>query len=157
MEFLAPLLLIAGILGLNGFKIDREYQRGVIFRLGRYQDTKGPNCTWIIPLVDQKMQVDIRTKTVNIARKRLSPPIMSQSRLMRFLYYRIIDPSKAINKVESYPTAVYQAAMTTLRNVVGQNRLDDVSQKRDEIRSRQFNKLSMKLANPRASISNRWR
>nr|WP_242034699.1 hypothetical protein [Microcystis flos-aquae] len=48
MEFLAPLLLIAGILGLNGFKIDREYQRGVIFRLGRYQDTKGPGLYWII-------------------------------------------------------------------------------------------------------------
>jgi regulator of protease activity HflC (stomatin/prohibitin superfamily) len=49
MEFLAPFLLIAGILGLNGFKIDREYQRGVIFRLGRYQDTKGQDCTGSFP------------------------------------------------------------------------------------------------------------
>ena len=133
MEFLAPLLLIAGILGLNGFKIDREYQRGVIFRLGRYQDTKGPGLYWIIPLVDQKMQLDIRTKTVDIAPQETVTADNVTIKVNAVLYYRIIDPSKAINKVESYPAAVYQAAMTTLRNVVGQNHLDDVLQKRDKI------------------------
>ena len=133
MEFLAPLLLIAGILGLNGFKIDREYQRGVIFRLGRYQDTKGPGLYWIIPLVDQKMQLDIRTKTVDIAPQETVTADNVTIKVNAVLYYRIIDPGKAINKVESYSAAVYQAAMTTLRNVVGQNRLDDVLQKRDKI------------------------
>jgi regulator of protease activity HflC (stomatin/prohibitin superfamily) len=133
MEFLAPFLLIAGILGLNGFKIDREYQRGVIFRLGRYQDTKGPGLYWIIPLVDQKMQLDIRTKTVDIAPQETVTADNVTIKVNAVLYYRIIDPGKAINKVESYPAAVYQAAMTTLRNVVGQNHLDDVLQKRDKI------------------------
>ncbi|NCR44391.1 MAG: slipin family protein [Microcystis aeruginosa SX13-01] len=133
MEFLAPFLLIAGILGLNGFKIDREYQRGVIFRLGRYQDTKGPGLYWIIPLVDQKMQLDIRTKTVDIAPQETVTADNVTIKVNAVLYYRIIDPNKAINKVESYSAAVYQAAMTTLRNVVGQNHLDDVLQKRDKI------------------------
>ncbi|MFN6212132.1 MAG: SPFH domain-containing protein, partial [Microcystis sp.] len=88
MEFLAPFLLIAGILGLNGFKIDREYQRGVIFRLGRYQDTKGPGLYWIIPLVDQKMQLDIRTKTVDIAPQETVTADNVTIKVNAVLYYR---------------------------------------------------------------------
>jgi regulator of protease activity HflC (stomatin/prohibitin superfamily) len=126
MEFLAPLLLVAGILGLNGFKIDREYQRGVIFRLGRYQDTKGPGLYWIIPLVDQKMQLDIRTKTVDIAPKETVTADSVTLKVNAVLYYRILDAAKAINRVEDYRSAVYQTAMTTLRNVVGQNGLVDI-------------------------------
>ncbi|MFN6213056.1 MAG: slipin family protein, partial [Microcystis sp.] len=92
-----------------------------------------PGLYWIIPLVDQKMQLDIRTKTVDIAPQETVTADNVTIKVNAVLYYRIIDPGKAINKVESYPAAVYQAAMTTLRNVVGQNHLDDVLQKRDKI------------------------
>lgn len=121
------------ILGAKGLKIDREYERGVIFRLGRYATTKGPGMYWIVPLVDQKAKVDIRTKTVDIAPQETVTADSVTIKVNAVLYYRIIDPFKAINKVENYNVAVYQTAMTTLRNVVGQNILDDVLQNRDKI------------------------
>ncbi|MBR8830198.1 MAG: hypothetical protein N5P05_002858 [Chroococcopsis gigantea SAG 12.99] len=133
MNIFAPLLIFLAVLGLKGFKLDREYQRGVIFRLGRFQAIKGPGLYWTIPLVDQKSQVDIRTKTVDVAPQETVTADSVTIKVNAVLYYRIIDPAKAINKVESYQMAVYQAAMTTLRNVVGQNILDDVLQNRDKI------------------------
>ena len=121
------------ILSANGLKIDREYQRGVIFRLGRAKGVMGPGMYWIVPWVDQKVQVDVRTKTVNIEPQETVTADSVTIRVNAVLYYRIIDPVKAINRVESYEMAVYQVAMTTLRNVVGQNILDDVLQNRDQI------------------------
>jgi len=120
----------------SGLKLDREYERGVIFRLGRVRGVMGPGLYWIIPIVDQKMQVDIRTKTVDIAPQEAVTADSVTIKVNAVLYYRILDPSKAINKVESYQQAVYQTALTTLRNVVGQNALDDILQNRDKINSR---------------------
>ncbi|HEY9604246.1 MAG TPA: slipin family protein [Allocoleopsis sp.] len=124
---------IAFFLSLSGIKIDREYERGVIFRLGRINGVKGPGMYWIVPFVDQKAQVDVRTKTVNIEPQETVTADSVTIRVNAVLYYRILDPSKAINKVENYQLAVYQTALTTLRNVVGQNILDDVLQNRDKI------------------------
>uniref|UniRef100_A0A832H0G7 Slipin family protein n=1 Tax=Oscillatoriales cyanobacterium SpSt-402 TaxID=2282168 RepID=A0A832H0G7_9CYAN len=117
----------------KGIKLDREYQRGVIFRLGRSRGVRGPGMYFIIPWVDQKVQVDVRTKTVNIEPQETVTADSVTIRVNAVLYYRILDPSKAINRVENYETAVYQVALTTLRNVVGQNILDDVLQNRDKI------------------------
>ncbi|MEM9539538.1 MAG: slipin family protein [Cyanobacteria bacterium P01_E01_bin.42] len=133
MEFLVIFGGIALFYSLSGFKIDREYQRGVIFRLGRYKTIKGPGLYWIIPAIDQKTRVDIRTKTVDIAPQEAVTADSVTIKVNAVLYYRILDPNKAINKVEKYQDAVYQTAMTTLRNVVGQNILDDVLQNRDKI------------------------
>lgn len=119
-----------------GLKIDREYQRGVIFRLGRLNGVKGPGMYWILPLLDQKAQVDVRTKTVNIEPQETVTADSVTIKVNAVLYYRILDPSKAINKVENYQFAVYQTALTTLRNVVGQNILDDVLQNRDKINTK---------------------
>jgi regulator of protease activity HflC (stomatin/prohibitin superfamily) len=130
---LGTLAGIVFLFGVSGIKIDREYERGVIFRLGRFSDIKGPGMYWIIPLVDQKAQVDVRTKTVDIAPQETVTADSVTIKVNAVLYYRILDPSKAINRVENYQVAVYQAAMTTLRNVVGQNILDDVLQNRDKI------------------------
>jgi regulator of protease activity HflC (stomatin/prohibitin superfamily) len=127
------LLGIAILWGISGLKIDQEYKRGVIFRLGRYRSIKGPGMYWIMPAIDQKTQVDIRTKTVDIAPQETVTADSVTIKVNAVLFYRIIDPAKAINKVENYNVAVYQAAMTTLRNVVGQNILDDVLQNRDKI------------------------
>jgi regulator of protease activity HflC (stomatin/prohibitin superfamily) len=120
-------------LALAGIKVDREYQRGVIFRLGRLQSTRGPGIYWIVPFIDQKNQIDIRTKTVNIEPQETVTADSVTIKVNAVLYYRILDPAKAINRVENYQMAVYQIAMTTLRNVVGQNILDDVLQNRDKI------------------------
>jgi regulator of protease activity HflC (stomatin/prohibitin superfamily) len=133
MEFIAPLAI--GLLAflVTGLKLDREYQRGVIFRLGRTKAVKGPGLYWIIPGVDQRVQLDIRTKTVSIEPQETITADSVTIRVNAVLYYRIRDAAKAINKVENYEMAVYQVAMTTLRNVVGQNGLDDVLQSRDKI------------------------
>lgn len=129
----ATLLGILCVWGCTGVKIDREYQRGVIFRLGRFQGIRGPGLYWIIPAIDQKALVDIRTKTVDIHPQETVTADSVTIKVNAVLYYRIIDPGKVINKVENYEIAVYQTAMTTLRNVVGQNLLDDVLQNRDKI------------------------
>lgn len=119
--------------GLSGLKVDREYERGVIFRLGRYKSIMGPGMYWIFPGVDQKVQVDIRTKTVDIAPQEAVTADSVTIKVNAVLYYRILDPNRAINKVENYEMAVYQTAMTTLRNVVGQAILDEILQNRDAI------------------------
>jgi len=116
-----------------GLKLDKEYQRGVIFRLGRLAGVRGPGMYWTIPLVDQKTQIDIRTKTVNIEPQETVTSDSVTIKVNAVLFYRIIDGAKAINQVENYQMAVYQASLTTLRNVVGQNILDDVLQNRDKI------------------------
>jgi regulator of protease activity HflC (stomatin/prohibitin superfamily) len=121
------------ILGSMGIKLDREYQRGVIFRLGRLKGVMGPGLYWIVPLVDQKVQLDVRTKTVNIEPQETVTADSVTIRVNAVLYYRILRGDKAINRVENYEMAVYQVALTTLRNVVGQNMLDDVLQNRDKI------------------------
>jgi regulator of protease activity HflC (stomatin/prohibitin superfamily) len=121
------------VLGVSGLRLDQEYKRGVLFRLGRYHSIKGPGVYWVLPGIDQKTQVDIRTKTVDIDPQETVTADSVTIKVNAVLFYRIIDPAKAINKVENYNVAVYQAAMTTLRNVVGQNILDDVLQNRDKI------------------------
>jgi regulator of protease activity HflC (stomatin/prohibitin superfamily) len=120
----------------KGIKLDREYQRGVIFRLGRLNGVRGPGLYFILPWVDQKVQLDVRTKTVNIEPQETVTADSVTIRVNAVLYYRILDPAKAINRVENYEAAVYQVALTTLRNVVGQNILDDVLQNRDKINIR---------------------
>lgn len=123
-------------LAIAGLKLDKEYQRGVIFRLGRTrQNVFGPGIYWIIPVIDQKSQVDIRIKTVNIEPQETVTADSVTIKVNAVLYYRIINPTAAITKVESYQMAVYQTALTTLRNVVGQNILDDVLQNRTKINS----------------------
>ena len=122
----AALVILSAI---GGIKVDREYERGVIFRLGRFKEIKGPGIYWIIPLADCKTQVDIRTKTVDIVPQEAVTADSVTIRVNAVLFYRILNPNKAINRVEDYKMAVYQAAMTTLRNVVGQNILDDILQK----------------------------
>ncbi|KYC41905.1 hypothetical protein WA1_17970 [Scytonema hofmannii PCC 7110] len=123
-------------LTLSGCKLDKEYQRGVIFRLGRISGVRGPGIYWIIPIVDQKTQIDIRTKTVDIEPQETVTADSVTIKVNAVLYYRILKPDRAINQVENYQMAVYQTALTTLRNVVGQNILDDVLQNRDKINTK---------------------
>jgi regulator of protease activity HflC (stomatin/prohibitin superfamily) len=127
---------IAAAILRAGIRVDREYERGVIFHLGRFQQIKGPGLYFITPILDQKVQVDIRTKTVDIAPQEAVTADSVTIKINAVLYYRIIDPMKAISRVENYQMAVYQASMTTLRNIVGQHNLDDMLQSRDKINAK---------------------
>lgn len=133
MEAFITTLIPLTIFALTGLKIDREYERGVIFRLGRMSSIKGPGIYWIIPIIDQKAKIDIRTKTVDIQSQETITADSVTIRVNAVLYYRVLDPERAINRIENYEFAVYQASMTTLRNVVGQNILDDILRNRDKI------------------------
>ncbi len=128
--------IIAAATVKSGIRVDREYERGVIFRLGRFQKIQGPGLYFTVPILDQRNQVDIRTKTVDIAPQEAVTADSVTIKINAVLYYRIIDPMKAINKVENYQMAVYQAAMTTLRNIVGQHNLDDMLKSRDKINAK---------------------
>ncbi len=128
--------IIAAATVKSGINVDREYERGVIFRLGRFQKIQGPGLYFTVPVLDQRNQVDIRTKTVDIAPQEAVTADSVTIKINAVLYYRIIDPMKAINKVENYQMAVYQAAMTTLRNIVGQHNLDDMLKSRDKINAK---------------------
>ncbi|MBK1883437.1 slipin family protein [Luteolibacter pohnpeiensis] len=127
------LFVILIIFSASGIKIDREYQRGVIFRLGRFKHIKGPGIYWIIPMVDQKVQVDIRTATVDIESQETVTRDSVTIKVNAVLYYKVSNPEKAIISVKNYQTATYQAALTTLRNVIGQHILDEVLKDRDKI------------------------
>jgi regulator of protease activity HflC (stomatin/prohibitin superfamily) len=133
MEYVALGVLIVVFFGLIGLRMDREYQRGVIFRLGRFKHVKGPGLYWVIPLVDQKVRVDIRTATVDIESQETVTRDSVTIRVNAVLYYRVEDPAKAIITVKDYASATYQAALTTLRNVIGQHILDEVLKDRDKI------------------------
>ncbi|GAB4216314.1 MAG: slipin family protein [Synechococcales cyanobacterium] len=130
-----PLFTFLAVLAFaaSGITMDREYQRGVIFRLGRIRNTRGPGLYWIIPMVEQKIQMDIRTRTVSIEPQETVTADSVTIKVNAVLYYRILHPERAITKVENYEVAVYQIAQTTLRNVVGQSNLDDVLRDRDKI------------------------
>jgi len=133
MPVIAIVILIFIVIGISGLRMDREYERGVIFRLGRYKHVKGPGLYWVIPIVDQKVRVDIRTATVDIESQETVTRDSVTIKVNAVLYYRVEDPDKAIITVKHYPSATYQAALTTLRNVIGQHILDEVLKDRDKI------------------------
>lgn len=126
-------IIVVVLFFLAGLRMDKEYERGVIFRLGRYKRVKGPGVYWIIPLIDQKTRIDIRTATVDIESQETVTRDSVTIKVNAVLYYKVQDPAKAIITVKSYGDATYQAALTTLRNVIGQHGLDEVLKDRDTI------------------------
>jgi len=119
---------------LSGLRIAQEYERSVIFRLGRYQSLKGPGLFWIIPLgIERQVKVDMRTVTVTVEQQETITKDSVTAKISAVLWYKIVDPQKAIIAVEKYNSAVYQVALTTLRNIIGQHVLDEVLKSRNTI------------------------
>ncbi|KPJ53779.1 MAG: hypothetical protein AMS16_05090 [Planctomycetes bacterium DG_58] len=117
-------------------KIAQEYQRAVIFRLGRYQSTRGPGLFLMIPFIEWRRTIDIRTVTVDIERQETITQDSVTIKVNAVLWYRITDPEKAVIAVKDYGSAVYQVALTSLRNIIGQHKLDEVLKERDKINSK---------------------
>lgn len=118
---------------LAGFRIAQEYERGVVFRLGRLRGVRGPGVYWIIPLIDWQRTLDMRTRTLALERQETITRDSVTVRIDAVLWYRIFDPKKAVIFVENYRTAVYQVALTSLRNIIGQHGLDEVLKERNTI------------------------
>jgi regulator of protease activity HflC (stomatin/prohibitin superfamily) len=128
--------LIIGIIIilLSGLRIAQEYQRGVVFRLGRYTSLRGPGLYWIIPLgIERTVTIDIRTRTVSAEQQETITRDSVTVKLNAVLWYRITDAAKSVIAVADAPAAVYQLALTSLRNSIGQHDLDEVLQERDKI------------------------
>jgi len=121
---------------LTGLRIAQEYQRGVVFRLGRYVGLRGPGLYWIIPLgIERAMTIDVRTRTVSAEQQETITRDSVTVKLNAVLWYRIIDAARSVIAVENVGAAVYQLALTSLRNSIGQHDLDEVLQERDKINS----------------------
>ncbi len=133
MDIFIYILIIVFIIFLCGIRIDREYERSVVFRLGRFKHIKGPGIYWVIPLIDIKKKADLRIRTLDVASQETVTKDSVTIRIDAVLYYRVEYPEKAIIKVRNYQHAIGQKALTTLRNVIGQHNLDELLNNRTSI------------------------
>jgi regulator of protease activity HflC (stomatin/prohibitin superfamily) len=136
-------ILVIAFLVLAGLRVAQEYQRGVVFRLGRFVGTRGPGLYWIIPIIERSVTIDIRTRTVSAEQQETITRDSVTVKLNAVLWYRIIDAAKSVIAVTDAPAAAYQLALTSLRNSIGQHDLDEVLQERDKIN----NLLRQNIAN----------
>jgi regulator of protease activity HflC (stomatin/prohibitin superfamily) len=127
------LIIFLLILAASAIKILREYERGVIFRLGRLIGAKGPGIIFIIPGVDKLMRISLRLVTLDIPPQDVITHDNISVRVNAVVYFRVMDPNKAVVEVENYLYATSQLAQTTLRSVVGQADLDELLSQRDKI------------------------
>jgi regulator of protease activity HflC (stomatin/prohibitin superfamily) len=128
------ILVAAVVVALTGLRIAQEYQRGLVFRLGRVRGLRGPGLYWIIPLnIERAVTVDIRTRTVSAEQQETITRDSVTIKVNAVLWYRIVDASRAVIAVADAPAAVYQLALTGLRNIIGQHDLDEVLQERNKI------------------------
>src|SRR5215218_1551694 len=128
IAFLVLLFLSAAV------KVAREYERGVVFRLGRLlQPPKGPGLFLLIPVIDRMVRVDLRTITLNVPPQEVITKDNVPVRVNAVAYFRIVDPAAAIVQVENFMVATSQIAQTTLRSVLGQHLLDELLSERDKI------------------------
>ena len=133
-------VVIAGVvllsLILSAIKVVQEYERGVIFRRGRLVGPRGPGLFIIIPIFDRMVRVDLRTVTLDIPKQEAITRDNVTVRVDAVAYFQVIDPEKAIVKVENYRQATWQIAQTTLRSVLGQSELDELLAHREQINTK---------------------
>ena len=149
-------LVVLALLGIiiNAIKILREYERGVIFQLGRFWKVKGPGLIILIPVIQQMERVDLRVIVMDVPTQDVISKDNVSVKVNAVVYFRVIDPEKAIIQVERYLEAISQLAQTTLRSVLGQHELDDMLSERDALNhdiqailDRQTDAWGIKVAN----------
>jgi len=128
------LVILLFLISVSGLRIAREYERAVVFRLGRYTGLRGPGLFWLIPLgVENETRVDLRIVTEPIEQQETITRDSVTVKVNAVLWYRVENPQKAVLTVQDFRRAVQQLALTTLRNVIGQHDLDEVLKERDKI------------------------
>lgn len=141
MEFLIVIAVILFFFLVSALKVLKEYQRGVIFRLGKVIGLKGPGLIIVWPLIDNIRRVDLRVIAMDVPPQDVITQDNVSVRVNAVVYFRVIDPKKAILEVENYIYATSQMAQTTLRSVLGEASLDQLLSQRDEINSKLQNIL----------------
>ena len=127
------LIVLAAAILPQAIRILREYERGVIFRLGKLQGAKGPGIIFLIPIVDKMVRMDLRVVTIDVAKQEIMTKDNVPATVDAVIYFRVIDPNAAVVKVENFWKATSLIAQTTLRSVLGQASLDDLLSQRDVI------------------------
>ncbi len=133
MEFIAAILVFVIVLLIASFRIVKEYERGVIYTFGKYSGSRNPGIQLVIPLVQQMMLVDIRIRTEDIPSQDVISRDNVSVKVNAVVYYRVVEPSYAINRVENFIVATSQLAQTTLRSVLGKHELDEMLTARDKL------------------------
>lgn len=133
MGILFTVGIIVIIFLVAAIRVVREYERGVIFRLGRLVGAKGPGLFFVIPFVDQLVKVDLRVMTMDVPKQELITRDNVPVTVDAVVYFRVMDPEAAVTKVENYILATSLISQTTLRSVVGQSELDELLIHRDKI------------------------
>ena len=132
-------MILLGLVGiillflLSGIRIVKEYERGVIFRLGRLVGARGPGIFYVIPIIESMVVVDLRTATYDVPTQEVVTRDNVTVRVNAVVYYRVVDPEKAVTEVLDYRFATSQIAQTTLRSVIGQAELDEILSERERI------------------------
>jgi len=132
-EVYAALIVAAVVILASALKVLREYQRGVIFLLGRFQRVKGPGLIIVVPIIQQIVKVDLRVIVMDVPSQDVISRDNVSVKVNAVVYFRVIDPEKAIIQVEDYLAATSQLAQTTLRSVLGQHELDEMLAERDKL------------------------
>lgn len=133
---LGAIIFIAITIALASIKITQEYERGVVFRLGRLVDARGPGLILLVPFVERMIKVDLRTLTLDIPRQEVITRDNVTVNVNAVAYFRVLDPNKAMVEIADYVRATSQIAQTTLRSVVGQATLDELLSEREQINQR---------------------
>ena len=132
----ATVIVVVVLLLISGIKIMREYERAVIFRLGRMVRPRGPGIIYVIPLIERKVRIDLRTVTMDVPPQDVITRDNVSVKVSAVLYFRVLDPNRAIREVENYLYATSQLAQVTIRSVCGQAQLDELLAEREKINTR---------------------
>src|SRR5476651_2142051 len=128
VAFIAVILFL-----LSGIRIAQQYDRGVVFRLGWFTGVRGPGLYYLIPVIEWQRKIDTRTVTVAVEQQETITRDSVTVKVNAVLWFRVVDPAKAVLSVENYNMAIYQVALTGLRNIIGQHDLDEVLKERNKI------------------------
>ena len=153
LEYLTPAVILLVILA-SAIRILREYERGVVFFLGRFQKVKGPGLIIIIPVIQKMVRVDLRVVTYDIPPQDIISRDNVTVRVSAVLYFRVVDPERAIIQVEQFFEATNQLAQTTLRSVLGQHDLDEMLSQRDKLNAHIQNILDEQTASWGIKVTN---
>lgn len=132
LAYIIPIVVVLLLIAYS-IRILREYERGVIFTLGRFQNVKGPGLILVIPIIQQMERIDLRTRVFDVPPQDVISRDNVSVKVNAVVYYRVIDPEKAIIQVEDFNQATSELAQTTLRSVVGQHELDQMLAEREQL------------------------
>jgi regulator of protease activity HflC (stomatin/prohibitin superfamily) len=133
VPWIVAIFILGSVVLPQMVRILREYERGVIFRLGKLQGAKGPGLIFLIPIVDRMVKMDLRVVTIDVPKQEIMTRDNVPATVDAVIYFRVVDPSAAVVKVENFWKATSLIAQTTLRSVLGQSPLDDLLSQRDII------------------------